>query len=85
MSIFCNETGWVVNGSSVWSKRQGNFMIIKFLQFNKSNKYNFEMNGIDAADQLCIFYRFDVWVWNHKWWWSLFLLILQFTMNNYWI
>ena len=51
-------------------------MIMKFLRFNKCDKYNFGMNGVDVADQLRIFYRFDVWVWNNKWRWYLFLWIL---------
>ena len=31
------------------------------------------MNGVDVADQLRGQYRFDHWLRNYKWWWSIFL------------
>ena len=43
------------------------------------------MNDVDDAEQMRLFYRFDVWIRNRKWWWSLFLWELQVLMNNTWI
>ena len=60
-------------------------MIMKFPRFNQSDKYNFEMNAVDVSDQLRLFYKFDVWIRNHKWWWSLFLWALQVIIANAWI
>ena len=57
-------------------------MMVKFLRFNQSDKYNFEMNDVDVADQLRLFYRFDVWIRNRKWWWYLFLWALQVLTTN---
>ena len=68
ISMYCDNISWVVNGRKVWSKIGGQFMMMKFLRFNQFDKYNFEMNDVGVTDQLRLFYRFDVWIWNHKWW-----------------
>ncbi len=43
----------------------------KFLQFNVSQDYNFEMNDNDATDQLQLIYCFMKFQQYIKWWWVL--------------
>ena len=60
-------------------------MMMKLLRFNQYYKYNFEMNDVDVADQLHLFFRFDVWIENIKCWCYLFLWSLQVLTTNAWI
>jgi len=45
---------------------------MKFLRMGFIDNYNKTMGDVDIADQLRGSYRFDMWVRNRKWWWSIF-------------
>ena len=55
---------------------------LKFLHLNINNDYNHDMGGVDIADQLWNYYRFDHWMRKCKWWWSIFFWALGVLLVN---
>ena len=83
--ISCDNIGCVLMERKFWSKIRGRFMMMNLLWLNQSKKYNFEMNDFYVAYQMRLSYRFDVWICNGKWQWSLFLWVLQVLVTNDWV
>ena len=47
-----------------------------------SNKYNFEMNDNDVADQYRLVYMMQRFQRNQKWWWALWLWGMEVSLVN---
>ena len=73
---------WVEHTKRIWSSQIGKPVLYKFLRFNLSHDYNYEMNDNDVADQLRLVYRLMRFQRNQKWWWALWLWGLEVTMVN---
>ena len=56
--------------------------IMRFLQLNQIDMYNYGMGSVDIADQLRVFYRLDHWICNRKWWWSILFWALGVILTN---
>jgi flagellar biosynthesis/type III secretory pathway M-ring protein FliF/YscJ len=56
----------------VFSKETGKKEENNFLRLNIITDHNFKMHDVDQADQLQNQYRFDHWMRQRKWWWSIF-------------
>ncbi len=57
----------------IWSHHQKKSVMFKFLCWNLSNNYNYEMNNNDIADQLWLVYCMMRFQYNEKWWWALII------------
>ena len=49
------------------------------------NDYNHHMGDVDVADQLINNYRFDHWLRNPKWWWSIIFWDIGVILVNAYI
>jgi flagellar biosynthesis/type III secretory pathway M-ring protein FliF/YscJ len=67
-----DEIKWIENTKKVYSKATGKKEENKLLRLNINTDYNFKMNDVDCADQRRNQYRFDHWMRQRKWWWSIF-------------
>ena len=63
---------WVPKTRQVWNESKQRKTGLQFLRLNINDSYNQDMNAVDIADQLRGNYRFDHWMRNYKWWWSIF-------------
>ena len=70
--MVCESLKWVVKEKDVYNVDTGIKEKMKFLRMAYINDYNNEMGDVDIADQYCNVYRFDHWLQNRKWWWSIF-------------
>ena len=66
----------------MWSSVLRRNVEFKFLHRVLSNDYNYEMNGNDVANQLCLVYRIICLQRNNKWWWALWLWGYKVTIVN---
>lgn len=57
--------------------------MINIQQPNAINAYNTNMGGVDRADQNVAYYR--VSMRTKKWWWPLFIWVLDAVIQNGWI
>ena len=59
------------------------WVIVKRLSL--ADLYNHNMNSVDIADQLRMWYRPDgLWIRQYKWWWNIFLWCMgQAVINGY--
>ncbi len=73
---------WVECKKRVWSHLIKRNIMFKFLQWNLSDDYNYEMNDNDIADQLHLVYRLQMFQCNEKWWWALFMWGFEATVAN---
>jgi hypothetical protein len=73
---------WVTCTKLIWSLTLMASIIYRFLRWNLSNEYNFEMNDNDVMDQ----YRLVYWIHrlqrNYKWWWALWLWGMEASIVN---
>ena len=79
ISHSCERITWTTIEKQVWSaalKKTGPF---RFLRWNLSDDYNFEMND---NNQLRLVYRIMRFQRNNKWWWALFLWGYEVSMVN---
>lgn len=44
---------------------------LNFLRLNINDSYNDDMGHVDVSDQLREVYKFNSWLRNYKWWWSI--------------
>ena len=72
LSMVSDVVRWVEKVSKVYNVDTDTMEEMKFLPMGFIDNYNKTMGDVDIADQLRGSYRFDMWVQNRKWWWSIF-------------
>jgi hypothetical protein len=82
ISHSCTSVTWTTIEKQVWSSALHKTVPYKFLRWNLSDDYNYEMNDNDIADQLRLVYRMMRFQRNNKWWWALFLWAYEVSMVN---
>jgi hypothetical protein len=82
ISHSCESVTWTICEKKVYSSTLRATVPFKFLRWNLSDDYNFEMNDNDIADQLRLVYRLMRFQRNNKWWWALFLWAYEVSMVN---
>ena len=76
------EVTWVVCEKMIHSSLLGKKTVFRFLRCNVSNDYNYEMNDNDVADQMRLVYRIQRFQRNYKWWWALWIWMLEVSIVN---
>ena len=71
LSMVTEMLKWIVKERSVYNVDTGKDETLKFLRMCNIDEYNQTMANVDIADQLRGSYRFDHWLRNRKWWWSI--------------
>ena len=56
-----------------------------FFRLNLIHDYNIGMNAIDLADHIINTYRWDLFMRNRKWWWSIMMWCLHMILANSYI
>ncbi|KAK3251406.1 hypothetical protein CYMTET_21062 [Cymbomonas tetramitiformis] len=70
----------------IWDAQENKKKELPFKRLNVIDDYNFNMNGVDIADQLREIYRFDgPWMRQRKWWWAVFLWACGVAVVNAYI
>ena len=82
ISSICDSIKWIDKNRKVWNEAKQEFSNMNLLRLNVNNDYNNDMNAIDIADQLRNNYRFDHWLRNFKWWWSIFMWVFGVLIVN---
>ena len=82
LSMICDSIKWIVKEKSVFNVETGKMETLRFLRLNYINDYNYGMGHVDVSDQLRNNYRFDHWLRNTKWWWSIFYWGLGVMLVN---
>ena len=82
LSMMSTNIEWIVKTRQVFSYATGQQEDLQFLRLKHIDEYNTNMGDVDLADQLRGAYRFDRWVRNRKWWWSLFFWQMGVSMTN---
>ncbi len=77
-----DQVTWVECEKRIWSHLLKRNVLFKFLRWNLSDDYNYEMNNNDIADQLRLVYRLQRFQCNEKWWWVLFMWGFEVTLAN---
>jgi len=72
LSMICQEINWIQKERSVFNVDTNRMESMTFLQLNVNDSYNNDMGHVDVSDQLREVYKFNVWLRNYKWWWSIF-------------
>ncbi len=68
LSHSIEKVTWIEKQKKVYSVALKKSINFKFLRFNLSDDYNFEMNDTAVADQLRFVYRMMRFQRNMKWW-----------------
>jgi len=82
VSDVATKVGWNAVEKKVFSHSANKKIIYRFLRFNISDDYNFQMNDNDITDQLRLEYRMMSKSRNNKWWWALFLWGFEVSLAN---
>ena len=82
LSTICESIKWIQCEKPVYCVETDQVEKLKFLHLNINNDYNHDMGGVDIADQLQNYYRFDHWMRKCKWWWSIFFWALGVLLVN---
>ena len=61
LSMICESIKWIEYHKEGYCVETEQVETIKFLHLNINNSYNHDMGGVDIADQLHNYYRFDHW------------------------
>eukprot|EP00547_Thalassionema_nitzschioides_P014673 CAMPEP_0194238244 /NCGR_PEP_ID=MMETSP0158-20130606/5025_1 /TAXON_ID=33649 /ORGANISM="Thalassionema nitzschioides, Strain L26-B" /LENGTH=863 /DNA_ID=CAMNT_0038972445 /DNA_START=101 /DNA_END=2689 /DNA_ORIENTATION=- len=85
LSMVATDIRWVEVEKTVYNVDTGRSEKLRFLRMNNINTYNHTMGDVDRADQLRGVYRFDTWVRNRKWWWSIVFWALGTMVVNAYI
>jgi hypothetical protein len=85
LSTFCESIKWIVKERQTFNVNTGKTEDMCFLRFNQNDFYNFSMGSVDVSDQLRNSNRFDHWLRNRKWWWSLLFWWLGVMLVNAYI
>ena len=85
LSMASPKIEWVAKTKLVYNVDTGKKEQLRFLRLNQINRYNNSMGEVDIADQLRGSYRFNHWLRNRKWWWSLLFWGLGVILTNAYI
>ena len=72
LSMTCEEISWMKKERRVFNVDTNRMEPMNFLRLNVNDSYNMDMGHVDVSDQLRDVYKFNVWLRNYKWWWSIF-------------
>ena len=72
MSTGMPKISWITVTKKIWSTVAGKYKEVPFYRLNIVHEYNMKMGRVDLGDQLRGSYRYDHWLRNRKWWWSIF-------------
>ena len=61
LSMICESIKWIECHKEGYCVETEQVETIKFLHLNINSSYNHDMGGVDIADQLHNYYRFDHW------------------------
>ena len=64
------------------AQREGRHISVPFYRLNIVDEYNNGMGDMDQADQLCLQYLVHYWLRNQKWWFSIFMCIMEYSLTN---
>ena len=64
---------WTPINKKVYSKIEKKTLDMKFHCLNVIHMYNFGMGSVNVADKICMQYIPDHWIYDRKWWWSIFI------------
>jgi hypothetical protein len=82
LSMMCESIQWVVKERLVYNVETEMMEVLRFLRLNVNDFYNINMGHVDVSDQLRNTYRFDHWLRQWKWWWSVWLWSLGVMLVN---
>ena len=82
LSTIATHVDWKTMTRDVYAASEGKCVPMKYLRLTLIDEYNNFMNAVDLADQLRNHYRFNHWLRNRKWWWSIFLWALGVATTN---
>ena len=82
LSTICESIKWIQCEKPVYCVEMDQVEKLKFLCLNINNDYNHDMGGVDIADQLWNYYRFNHWMRKRKWWWLIFFWALGVLLVN---
>ena len=85
MSTVVKEITWDRKTMEVFCPMHGKKVDVPFYRLNMANMYNDKMGEVDVGDQLRLVYRFDYWLRNRKWWWSIWFWNMGMLMTNSYI
>jgi len=72
LSMICESIAWIQKERQVFNVETNRMETMRFLRLNVNDSYNMDMGHVDVSDQLREVYKFNVWLRNYKWWWSIF-------------
>ena len=82
MSNSCEEVKWKHMTRQVCHRDLHQMVEIPFFRLNLIHDYNYGMNDVDLADQVRNVYRWDIFVWNRKWWYLIMMWCLKIPQAN---
>lgn len=82
ISMIAECIQWIVKERLVYNVDTGKSEVLRFLRLNVNDDYNNDMGHVDVSDQLRNHYRFDHWLRQYKWWWSVFLWAFGVLLVN---
>lgn len=82
LSMMCESIEWVMKERLVYNVDSERMETLRFLRLNINDFYNNNMGHVDVSDQLRNTYRFDHWLRQWKWWWSIWLWSLGVLLVN---
>ena len=85
LSTCATSVDWKILKRTVYDSTAKKSRPMKFLRLNLIDMYNHKMNSVDLADQMRNCYRFNHWLCNRKWWWSIFLWAIGVGATNAYI
>ena len=68
MSTSCTTMKWIEKERKIYDKEQQKMVSMNFHRHEIANDYNYGMNSVNRAEQICGSYRFDPWTRTRKWW-----------------
>jgi len=82
LSMICESISWIKKERSVFNVDTNKMETMNFLRLNINDSYNNDMGHVDVSDQLREVYKFNSWLRNYKWWWSIFQWALGVLLVN---
>ena len=82
LSMAAENIKWIKKKRKFYDATLHKEKIIKFLRTDIQEKYNFNMNSVDIADQLRDSYNFQRFGRNRKWWWSYWMWAMGVNLVN---